>query len=329
MFALNMLAIALELAAHDDVYEDVATKFFEHFLGIARALNTLDLWDEEDGFFYDVLRSSDTGTRLKVRSAVGLIPLFAVQSVPSSVLEHLPDFAARVQWLRRHRPELCHNVYTRVGADGEERQMLAVLGPERLERVLAYLLSEEEFLSPHGIRSLSRHHLDHPVEIELADALHRIEYEPAESRTALFGGNSNWRGPVWMPINYLVLEALQKYHRFLGDDHTFAFPTGSSRQLHLWDVAAELNTRLVSLFLPDASGARAVNGGRAVLDRHPDWAGQITFNEYFDGDTGAGLGASHQTGWTALVARLITQRGGRPGEVRPAVASPAPGSAAG
>nr|MDP9100705.1 glucosidase [Actinomycetota bacterium] len=185
MYALNMLAIALELAAHDDVYEDVATKFFEHFLGIARALNTLDLWDEEDGFFYDVLRTGGSGTRLKVRSAVGLIPLFAVQSVPATLLDHLPDFAARVQWLRRHRPELCENLFTTVDEDGEERHMLAVIGPDRLDRVLAYLLDEVEFLSPHGIRSLSRHHLQHPLEIELAGEIHRIDYEPAESRTAL------------------------------------------------------------------------------------------------------------------------------------------------
>ena len=318
MYALNMLAIALELAAHDRVYEDVATKFFEHFLGIARALNTLDLWDEDDGFFYDVLRSSETGTRLKVRSAVGLIPLFAVQSVPSSLLDHMPDFAARVQWLRRHRPELCTNIFTRVGDDGEERQMLAVLGPDRLQRVLGYLLDEEEFLSPHGIRSLSRHHAEHPVEIALADGMHRIDYEPAESRTALFGGNSNWRGPVWMPINYLVIEALQKYHRFLGDGATFPFPTGSERRLHLWDVAGELNARLVSLFLPDQAGRRPVNGGRDLFDLDADWSHLLVFPEYFHGDTGAGLGASHQTGWTALVARLVTQRGGRPGEVRPA-----------
>ncbi len=317
MYALNMLAIALELAAHDKVYQDVATKFFEHFLGIARALNTLDLWDEDDGFFYDVLRSSDTGTRLKVRSAVGLIPLFAVQSVPASLLDHMPDFAARVQWLRRHRPELCDNIFTRVDADGEERQMLAVLGPQRLERVLRYVLDENEFLSPHGIRSLSRYHERHPVEIELAEELHRIEYEPAESRTALFGGNSNWRGPIWMPINYLVLEALQKYHRYLGDEVTFAFPTGSQRRLHLWDVAGELNDRLVSLFLVGPDGSRPVNGGSPLFDRHPDWASHVIFPEYFNGDDGAALGASHQTGWTALVARLITQRGGTPGEVRP------------
>ena len=306
MYALNMLAIALELAANDPTYEDVATKFFEHFLGIAHALSTLDLWDEEDGFFYDVLRTAEADpTPLRVRSAVGLIPLFAIEIAEPELLELLPDFGRRVQWFLRHRPELCRNIFT----DSGGRRMLSVLSPDRLRSVLGYLLDEQEFLSPHGIRSLSKHHLSAPVTLELAGELHTVDYEPAESRTALFGGNSNWRGPVWFPINYLIVESLQKFHRYLGDDWTVAFPTGSPQELHLWDVAGELSRRLISLFLPGRDGHRPVNSGYPELHRGALWEGHVTFPEYLHGDTGAGLGASHQTGWTALVAKLISQSG--------------------
>jgi hypothetical protein len=306
MYALNMLAIALELAAHDVTYEDVATKFFEHFLGIAHALTTLDLWDENDGFFYDVLRTTDSEpTPLRVRSAVGLIPLFAIELAEVELLELLPDFAARVRWFQRHRPELCRNIFT----DVDGRRMMSVLSPERLHSVLGYLLDEQEFLSPHGIRSLSKHHADHPVTLELAGELHSVDYEPAESRTALFGGNSNWRGPVWFPINYLIVESLQKFHRYLGDEWTVAFPSSSDNHLNLWDVAGELSRRLISGFLPDAEGHRAVNSAYPDLHQNPYWSGHVTFPEYLHGDTGAGLGASHQTGWTALVAKLISQSG--------------------
>jgi hypothetical protein len=306
MYALNMLAIALELAAHDVTYEDVATKFFEHFLGIAHALSTLDLWDEDDGFFYDVLRTTDAApTPLRVRSAVGLIPMFAIELAEVELLELLPDFAARVRWFQRHRPELCRNIFT----DSGGRRMMSVLSPERLTSVLGYLLDEQEFLSPYGIRSLSKHHAEHPVTLELAGELHSVDYEPAESRTALFGGNSNWRGPVWFPINYLIVESLQKFHRYLGDDWTVAFPTGSDKRLNLWDVAGELSRRLISGFLPDVNGRRAVNSAYPDLHQSPYWQGHVTFPEYLHGDTGAGLGASHQTGWTALVAKLISQSG--------------------
>ena len=306
MYALNLLAIALELAAHDPTYEDVATKFFEHFVGIAHALTTLDLWDETDGFFYDVLRTPGAhGTPLRVRSAVGLIPLFAVELADPELLELLPDFARRVKWFLKNRPELCTNITV----DAEGRWMLSVLSPDRLRSVLRYLLDEQEFLSPHGVRSLSKHHLDNPVRLELAGELHTVDYEPAESRTALFGGNSNWRGPVWFPINYLVIESLQKFHRYLGDEWTVAFPMGSPQQLNLGQVASELSRRLISVFLPDANGHRAVNSSYPDLHRGPLWEGLITFPEYLHGDTGAGLGASHQTGWTALVAKLISQPG--------------------
>ena len=313
MYALNMLAIALELAANDPTYEDVATKFFEHFLGIAHALTTLDLWDEGDGFFYDVLRTPGADpTPLRVRSAVGLIPLFAIEIAEPELLELLPDFAQRVRWFERHRPELCQNLFT----DAAGRRMLSVLSPDRLRSLLGYLLDEGEFLSPHGIRSLSKHHREHPVTLELAGELHTVDYEPAESRTGLFGGNSNWRGPVWFPINYLVVESLQKYHRYLGDGWTVAFPTGSSQQLHLWDVAGELSRRLISLFLPGPDGHRPVNSAYPDLHRGALWESHVTFPEYLHGDTGAGLGASHQTGWTALVAKLISQSGTAEGDAR-------------
>jgi hypothetical protein len=303
MYALNMLGIALELAAHDATYEDVATKFFEHFLGIAQALSTLDLWDEEDGFFYDVLRTpGGEPTPLRVRSAVGLIPLFAIEFAEPELLDLLPDFGRRVQWFLKHRPQLCTNIFT----DSSGRRMLSVLSPERLVRVLSYVLDEEEFLSPAGIRSLSKRHATEPVTLELAGQLHSVDYEPAESRTGLFGGNSNWRGPVWFPINYLIVESLQKFHRFLGDEVRVPLPTGSDNLVCTWDVARELSERLVGVFLPDASGHRPLNGGDP---RHLDplWRDVVTFPEYLHGDTGAALGASHQTGWTALVARLISQ----------------------
>ena len=306
MYALNMLAIALELAVHDRAYEDVATKFFEHFLGIAHALSTLDLWDEADGFFYDVLRTpGGPATPLKVRSAIGLIPLFAIEIAEPELLRRLPDFARRVAWVRRHRPELCGSIVT----DGADRQMLSVLGPDRLRRVLGHLLDTSEFLSPYGIRSLSKHHAEHPVTLELAGERHTVAYEPAESRNGLFGGNSNWRGPVWFPINYLVIEALQKYHRYFGDDWTVAFPTGSGTELHLAQVAAQLSKRLIALFVPDAQGNRPLASAHARLHAGENWRDQVVFPEYFHADTGAGLGASHQTGWTALVAKLIAQSG--------------------
>ena len=301
MYALNMLGIALELAAHDPTYEDVATKFFEHFLGIAHALNTQDLWDDADGFFYDVLRVPGApDAPLRVRSAVGLIPLFAVELAEPELLELLPDFGRRVQWFLRHRPELCTNVF--LDADG--RRMLSVLSPERLRRVLGYLLDEGEFLSQHGIRSLSKHHAEHPVTLELGGELHTIAYEPGESQSGLFGGNSNWRGPIWFPINYLVIESLQKFHRFLGDEWTVDFPTGASPK-NLREVAGELSGRLTSLFLPGPDGHRPVNSAYPDLHRGAAWEEHVIFPEYLHGDTGAGLGASHQTGWTALVAKLI------------------------
>jgi hypothetical protein len=314
MFCLNMLAIALELAHHNPSYEDIATKFFEHFLFIGHAINTLgpgrtSLWDDEDGFFYDVLhRTTGEVVPIKVRSVVGAIPLLAVATIEPEVLDRLPDFRSRMRWFIRHRPRLCSSVHS-LDLPGEgERRLLAILGPDRLRRVLARLLDPERFLSAHGIRSLSRHHAHHPARLVLDGQAFEVGYEPGESTTGMFGGNSNWRGPVWFPVNYLLIESLRRFHHYLGDGYTVEFPTGSGRWLSLAGVAAELSGRLVALFLPDGSGARPANGGRALLDRHPLWRDHLTFPEYFHGDTGAGLGASQQ-GWTALVAQLIHERG--------------------
>ena len=229
MYALNMLAIALELTEHDRTYEDIATKFFEHFLGIAHTLNSLGLWDEDDGFFYDLLLvPGHEAVPLRVRSVVGLVPLFAVETISSSALRRLPDFSARMRWFARHRPALCDSVFSveESGGAGCGRQMLSVLGQDRLRRVLTRLFDESEFLSPYGVRSMSRHHRADPVSIDLDGAVHRVDYEPAESTTEMFGGNSNWRGPVWFPINFLLVESLPKYHWFLGDESKVTVPDG-------------------------------------------------------------------------------------------------------
>jgi hypothetical protein len=314
MFCLNMLAIALELAHHDPVYEDTATKFFEHFLAIAHAINNIGdesiaLWDDDDGFFYDVLSVDGRQSPIRVRSVVGLIPLFAVETMDPATLERLPDFSARMRWFMKNRPDLCDNIFQLDAPGRGERRLLSLVGPDRLRRLLTRMLDEEEFLSPHGIRSLSKWHAAHPASVDLEGQTHSVDYEPAESATWLFGGNSNWRGPVWFPINYLLVESLQKFHHYLGDDFTVELPTGSGRQHTLWEVGTELSRRLIDIFLPDAEGRRPVNGGNDVFDTDPAWRDHIAFHEYFHGDTGAGLGASHQTGWTALVTKLIRQSG--------------------
>jgi Glycosyl hydrolase family 63 C-terminal domain len=312
MFCLNMLAMALELAHHDRSYEDVATKFFEHFLAIANAMNNVGrhniaLWDSHDGFYYDVLSLDGRQTPIRIRSIVGLIPLFAVETIEPSLLQELPDFAARVRWFMKNRPDLCGNIFELDELGEGRRQMLSILNAGHLRQVLRRMLDEDEFLSPYGIRSLSRWHDRHPVTIEMSGRPHRIQYEPGESTTGIFGGNSNWRGPVWFPINYLLVESLQKFHWYLGNDFKVDFPTGSQQKLPLSEVAAELSRRLIALFLPDDDGRRPVNGGNQLFDRDPYWRDQITFAEYFHGDDGRGLGATHQTGWTALVAKLIRQ----------------------
>ncbi|MDQ3500003.1 MAG: glucosidase [Actinomycetota bacterium] len=308
MYCLNLLEMALVLAGHDATYEDIATKFFEHFAYIASAIHTQGLWNEKDGFYYDVLRSSDMAMPLEVRSMVGLIPLFAVTTLGKKTLDDLSDFAGRMQWFLEHKPQYGDVVahVNRVGM--HEGRLLSVVSPERLARILAIMLDENEFLSPYGLRSLSAHHRDHPYSVEISGMTATVDYEPAESTTGLFGGNSNWRGPVWFPVNYLVIESLRRFARFLGPDFDVECPTGSGRKLTVGEVADELGRRLVALFLPDHSGQRPVHGPYDRLDFDPDLAGLVLFHEYFHGDNGMGLGASHQTGWTGLVADLITSR---------------------
>ncbi len=314
MYCLNLLAIALELARENPSYQDVANKFFEHFLYIARAMNDAEqgmgLWDEEDGFFYDVLHlPSGKKVPMKVRSMVGLTPLFAVETVDSAVLERFPAFVKRMEWFVENRPELAvHLTHMHSTGSSTERHILALLSRERLVRILKRMLDENEFLSPYGIRALSRVHAEHPYEIQLDGQLHRVAYEPAESSSGLFGGNSNWRGPVWMPVNFLIIEALQRYHHFYGDDLKVECPTGSGNFMNLWQVASEISERLTRLFLRDEkTGKRPADGPEDRYRDDPFFKDHVTFHEYFHGDTGQGLGAAHQTGWTALVAKLLQQ----------------------
>ena len=323
MYTLNLMAIALELAREDQAYEDVASKFWEHFIFIAYAMNNIgrdnvDLWNEEDGFYYDVLHTPDgQHTPMRVHSIVGLIPLFAVETLEPEMLDRLPGFRNRMEWFIRNRPDLTGNVASMELPGKKERRLLSVVTPNRLRRVLKMMLDENEFLSPHGIRAISRYHLEHPYSIMLDGVEHRVDYEPAESTTGLFGGNSNWRGPIWFPINYLIIESLQKFHYYFGDNFKVEFPTGSGQMMNLWDVSAELSRRLSSLFLKDSDGRRPVFGGAEKFQTDPHWRDHLLFYEYFHGDNGAGLGASHQTGWTGLVAKLLQQSGEPPGKDEP------------
>jgi Glycosyl hydrolase family 63 C-terminal domain len=315
MYCLNMLAIALELARESPAYEDVASKFFEHFTYIAYAMNNLagegiELWDRQDGFFYDVLHLPDgTARPLKVRSMVGLIPLLAVETLEPELLARLPRFGRRMMWFLNNRRELRHHVVRQDTAQGTTRRLLSLVNGVRLASVLRYMLDENEFLSPYGIRSLSKYHRHHPYVLGVDGHEHRVEYEPAESVTGFFGGNSNWRGPIWVPVNYLLIEALQKFNHFYADRFRTECPTGSGHVLTLWDVATELSRRLTHLLLRDADGRRPVHGGAERFQTDPHWRDLILFYEYFHGDTGAGIGASHQTGWTGLVAKLLQQSG--------------------
>ncbi len=314
MYCLNMLTMALELAHEDRAYEDVASKFFEHFVYICRAINNIggekiELWNKEDGFFYDALHLPDGHVcPLKVRSMVGLIPLFAVETLDSEVVDRLPRFKHRMQWFIENRPDFASHVETH-SEDGEVRRFLSLVNRHRLQSVLRYMLDEKEFLSPYGVRALSQYHRDHPYRLSVMGMDYRVDYEPAESSTGLFGGNSNWRGPIWFPVNYLLIESLQKFHYFLGDSYKVECPTGSGRFLHLWEVAAELSHRLVHIFLRQGRGRRPVFGGAELFQSDPHWRDLLLFYEYFHGDNGAGIGASHQTGWTGLVAKLIQQSG--------------------
>ncbi len=334
-FCTTMLGMAFELARENPAYEDIASKFFEHFIAITDAMNTLGgsgLWDEEDGFYYDQLRlDGRPPVPLRVRSLVGLMPLIAAEVMERDVLERLPGFAKRARWLLEHRQDLAQYVtYMDVeGCPSHSHRMLAVPSRERLVRVLRHMLDENEFLSPHGIRSLSRYHREHPYVFRLDGTEQRVAYVPGESDSRMFGGNSNWRGPVWFPINYLLIEALERYDHFYGDALQVEYPTGSGRRLRLGAVARDLSARLVYLFLPAADGRRPSQATPAGLEDDPHWRDLVLFHEYFDGDTGRGLGASHQTGWTALLARLIednvcrSERARRDGR---AAAAPAFGS---
>jgi hypothetical protein len=312
MYCQNLLELALVLAARDRTYEDLATKFFEHFALIASALNDQGLWDDEAGFYYDVLHCDDGRVvPLQARSVVGLLPLVAVTTLGPETMARLPDFMRRVAWFTANRRE-GREVVQHVGSDEHAGwRMLSIVDTDRLRRLLAVLLDESEFLSPYGIRSLSRYHAEHPLQVAVDGVSATLDYEPAESRSGLFGGNSNWRGPVWFPINYLLIRALRVYHRYLGDAFRVECPTGSGRRLTLAQVADELAARLVAIFLERPDGTRPVFGGYELLQRDPAWHDLIPFHEYFHGDTGAGLGASHQTGWTGLVADLIIGGAGR------------------
>ncbi|PSB06853.1 glucosidase, partial [filamentous cyanobacterium CCP2] len=313
MYCLNMLTIALELAKENPVYEDMATKFFEHFIYIADAMNHIggdgaQLWDDEDRFFYDVLHlPHGERLRLKVRSMVGLIPLFAVTTLEPDLLDSFPGFKVRLEWFIQNRPDLSQNIASLEVEGVGARRLLAIAKPNTLVAILEKMLDEQEFLSDYGIRSVSRFHADHPYIFEAGGQEHRVDYVPAESTTGLFGGNSNWRGPIWFPVNYLLIESLQQFHHYLGDDFKVECPAGSGQLLTLWEVASELSQRLTRIFLPNESGQRPVYGHIEKFQTDPHWQNLVLFYEYFNGDTGSGLGASHQTGWTGLVAKLIQQ----------------------
>ncbi len=313
MFSLNMLKIALELAKEKPVYEDVASKFFEHFLYIATAVHGKgddSLWDPAEGFYYDRVRLPDGSSfSMKVRSMVGLIPLFAVDTIEPSLIEALPGFRRRMEWFVKNRPDLCRNLASMTRQGQGERRLLSIVGPERLRRILTRMLDETEFLSPHGIRSLSRIHKDQPYSVDVNGETHSVDYEPAESKTGLFGGNSNWRGPIWFPVNYLLIESLQRFHHYLGNDFKVEYPTGSGQFRTLSDITVDLSRRLSGLFLRNPEGRRPMLGNNDKMQRDEHFVDHILFHEYFHGDTGEGLGASHQTGWTALVAKLIQQSG--------------------
>ena len=313
-YCVTMLAMSLELAVHNRAYEDIASKFFEHFVAIADAMNNFrgtGLWDEADGFYYDGIDIGGEGQRIRARSMVGLVPLFAVEVLDDDTIEKLSGFKHRMTWFLKNRPDLGRQIaYAMRGEDGSRgRTLLAIPSRQRLERVLQYLFDEREFLSPYGIRSLSAIHREHPLIVRTANGELRADYTPGESTNSIFGGNSNWRGPVWFPVNYLLVEALQRYHHFYGDSFTVEVPVGSGVSMNLAQAASELSRRLVQLFLPNQRGYRPCHGLQTCFATDPYWRDLILFNEYFHGDNGRGCGASHQTGWTALVARLLRKFG--------------------
>ena len=311
LFTQNMAELAVELAAEEPVYEEMVLKFLDHFLYIAAGMNTPGadgMWDEEDGFYYDLLRLPDgSATRLKVRSMVGLLPLCATTVVEKWQREQVPGVVAAFHTRARQMPELLAGIHpTGPGHFGvKERGLFALVGPDRLRRILSRMLDENEFLSPHGIRSISKFHQQHPYVFHAGGQDYRVDYLPAESNSGMFGGNSNWRGPIWMPVNVILIRALLNFYLYYGDHFTIECPTGSGRMMNLYEVAKEISDRLSRIFLRDAHGRRAVYGGTEKFQTDPHWRDHILFYEYFHGDNGAGLGASHQTGWTGDVAKLI------------------------
>ncbi len=307
-YCLTMLSMALELAEADPVYEDMASKFFEHFIAISDAMNSLGgtgLWDEQDGFYYDRLKVDGQQIPLRTRSLVGLIPLIAVEVIETSQIEKMPGFKKRMEWFLGYRADLKPLITYGEPCSHFCHRMLAIPTQERLKRALRYMLDENEFLSPYGLRSVSRFHRESPYVFHAGNQEHRVEYVPGEGTSYLFGGNSNWRGPIWFPINYLIIEALERYHHFYGDKFKIECPVGSGKMLTLQEVSQELSRRLSSIFLPNEEGVRPFHGNDTRFARDPHWRDLVLFHEYFHGDTGRGLGASHQTGWTALSVKLL------------------------
>jgi hypothetical protein len=306
----TMMSMALELAREDSAYEDMASKFFEHYVHIADAMNTLGgngLWSAQDGFYYDQIQLDSGYQVLPVRSMVGLIPLIAVEVLDADLIDHMPAFRKRTAWFLRNRRDLSGSIsyFDRRHSGGKELLLLSIPSRERLACILRYVFDENEFLSPHGLRSLSKYHLEHPFSLQVGGSEHRVDYAPGESVSDLFGGNSNWRGPVWFPINFLIVEALERYGRFYGDEFKFECPRGSGRLVTLQEGADELARRLGSLFVRDDKGDRPCHGGEPRYRDDPHWKDLVLFHEYFHAETGKGLGASHQTGWTALAAALL------------------------
>jgi hypothetical protein len=320
---LNLMRMALELARHNHVYEDIASKFFEHFLYIAEAMTNIGgagigLWDEDDQFFYDELNLADgVIIPLKVRSMVGLIPLFAVETLESDHLDAVPQFKERLEWFLNYRPDLAALVSRWHEPGLGDRRLLSLLRGHRMKRLLARMLDESEFLSDYGVRALSKHHEAHPYVFNCQGQSLAVKYLPAESDSGVFGGNSNWRGPIWFPVNYLLIESLQKFHHYYGDDFKVECPTGSGNLLTIEEVALELSRRLVRIFLRDEHGRRAVFGENPKLQNDAHFRDHLLFYEYFHGDVGRGVGASHQTGWTGVVAKLLQPRRREPKQPEP------------
>jgi hypothetical protein len=309
-YCATMLSIATELANYDAAYEDLASKFFEHFVAITDAMNTFGgtgLWDEVDGFYYDQLYVKGKGIPIRIRSMVGIIPMLAVEVLENDVIERLRGFRKRMMWFLDKRADLARNIsyLENLGIENDGHRLLAVPSRARLTRLLRYVLDENEFLSPYGIRSLSKVHKDHPYTFDTGVQTYRVDYEPAESNSSMFGGNSNWRGPVWFPLNYLLIESLERYHYYYGDTFVIECPTGSGIYMNLGQVAQEIARRLSGLFMQNERGVRPFHFAPEKYATQPAWRDLISFYEYFHGDNGRGVGASHQTGWTALVTRCI------------------------